>query len=306
MTTSSQSKYEFDVPDPKKLRLIISTDTKCEADDQYAIVHALLTPRFRIKGIVASHFGTWGSDRSMEESYEEVQRVVSLMGMQDQVDVYRGATKALEDEVSPLVSEGSEMIVREAMTDDPDSLFVICIGPLTDMASAYLQEPRIADRVNVIWIGGGAWPEGEFEFNLSNDIHGANVVFSSDLSLWQVPKNVYTMMRIGLAELQDKVAPCGKIGEYLFKQLVEFNDSFGDVAVWPPGESWSLGDSPTIGLLLDPHEYCYELKPAPRFAEDMRYVHDQDARPIRVYDSVDSRFVLEDFFSKLRLNFGRE
>ncbi len=48
----------YDVPEQKKIRLIINTNAKCEADDQYAIVHAVLTPRFKIKGIIGAHFGT--------------------------------------------------------------------------------------------------------------------------------------------------------------------------------------------------------------------------------------------------------
>jgi purine nucleosidase len=38
--------HVFDIPDPKKIRLIVNTDAKNEADDQFAIVHALLTPQF--------------------------------------------------------------------------------------------------------------------------------------------------------------------------------------------------------------------------------------------------------------------
>ena len=53
-------KHKFDIPDTKKIRLIINTDAKNEADDQFAIVHALLTPRFIVKGIIAAHFGTKG------------------------------------------------------------------------------------------------------------------------------------------------------------------------------------------------------------------------------------------------------
>ena len=48
--------YKFSVQSKKKLRIIIDTDAACEADDQYAIVHALLTPRLIIKGIVAEQF----------------------------------------------------------------------------------------------------------------------------------------------------------------------------------------------------------------------------------------------------------
>ena len=35
--------YEF--PADKKIRVIVNTDAKNEADDQFAIVHAILTPR---------------------------------------------------------------------------------------------------------------------------------------------------------------------------------------------------------------------------------------------------------------------
>ena len=82
-------------------------------------------------------------------------------------------------------------------------------GPLTDIASAYLMEPRIAKRLTVIWIGGGLYPDGGEEFNLGNDIHAANVVFESDMEVWQVPKNVYEMMPVTLAELELRVRPCG-------------------------------------------------------------------------------------------------
>ncbi len=295
--------YSFDVPDAKRIRLIINTDAKNEADDQFAIVHALLTPKFCIKGIIAAHFGTRRTQHSMQESYDEVLKVLSLMQMQGEVDVYRGATGALEDESTPQPSEGADLIVREAMADDSKPLYAIFLGPLTDMAAAYLAEPRIAGRVTVIWIGGGAWPAGGAEFNLSNDIHAANVVFKSDLQLWQVPRSAFSAMRVSLAELQAKVEPCGRIGQYLVRQMVDLNDALAGNARWPLGESWTLGDSPAVGLLLDPHESCYEWAPAPYVTQEMTYVHGQSNRPIRVYRSIDARFILEDSYSKVKLSF---
>src|SRR5665648_949624 len=50
-------------------RLIICTDAKNEADDQFAIVHALLAGTLDVRGIVPSHFGRPGS---MVASHEEV------------------------------------------------------------------------------------------------------------------------------------------------------------------------------------------------------------------------------------------
>ena len=37
------------IPDEKKIRVIIDTDAACEADDPYAIVQALLSPKLIVK-----------------------------------------------------------------------------------------------------------------------------------------------------------------------------------------------------------------------------------------------------------------
>jgi purine nucleosidase len=318
-------KYPFDIPESKKIRLIINTDAKNEADDQYAIAHALLTPRFKIPGIIAAHFGTRRTDFSMEESYEEVVKVLDIMNLKDEVVVFKGAKKAMPDEDTPQLSEGAELIIQEAKKDDPSPLYVAFLGPLTDLAAAYMKEPEIANNLTALWIGGGAWPDGGREFNLQNDIHAANVVFRSDIPLWVIPQNVYKMMRVSIAELAVNVKPYGEIGAYLYQQLVDFNFEFvsdqipimierakqrgesvtpKDFEAWPKGEIWHLGDSPIVGLLLDDHEFFYEMKPAPRITSDMRYVHYQKDRFIRWYNSIDSTFILQDFYAKLKLYYG--
>lgn len=295
--------FGYQVPEQKRIRLIINSDVANEADDQFALVHALLSPRFIIKGVIAAHFGVVRSATSMQDSYAEAQKVLQLMDLPE-VPLVHGAAHALPDEATPVMSEGAELIIREAMADDPRPLYVVFLGPLTDMAAAYLEQPAIAGRVNVIWIGGRDYPAGGIEFNLQNDIHAANVIFGSPLSLWQVPRNVYTTIRVSLAELEYKVKPCGPLGQYLFEQMLAVNQRYAERPRWPLGEAWSLGDSPAISLLLDPHEYCYDWVPAPRIAADMHYIHEQNQRPIRVYRSVDARFTLEDMFAKIALHFG--
>ena len=297
-------RHKFDIPDTKKIRLIVNTDAKNEADDQFAIVHALLTPRFIVKGIIAAHFGTKRTNESMQESYDECVKVLDLMELTDEVGLYQGAEMKMPDEQTPAPSQGADLIIREAMSDDDRPLFVVFLGPITDLASAYLKEPAIENRLTAIWIGGGAYPNGENEFNLGNDIEAANVVMRSNIPLWQVPRNVYTTIRVSIAELAVKVKPYGKVGNYLFQQLYDFNFALKDNMRFPKGEMWSLGDSPAISLLLDYHDYGYDMIPAPRITQDMKYVHYQNERLIRVYNYVDSRFTLEDMFAKLKLYYG--
>lgn len=295
-------KMPYDVPESKKIRLIVNTDAMNEADDQFAIAHALLTPQFRIAGLIAAHFGSGRSAASMEDSYAEIEKLLSIMKLEGQTGVYRGAPAGLPDEETAVPSAGSELIIREAMKDDPAPLFAIFLGPLTDLACAYLQEPRIADRLTAVWIGGGAYPAGGDEFNLRNDIKAANVLFRSPIPLWQVPRNVYKMIRVSLAELAVRVRPHGEIGRYLYDQLVSFNMLPIHGPKWPKGEMWMLGDSPAVSLLLDDHEFDYDLIDPPHITDDMMYETQPGAgRQIRVYRYVDSRFTLEDMYAKLEL-----
>jgi inosine-uridine nucleoside N-ribohydrolase len=167
-------------------------------------------------------------------------------------------------------------------------------------------EPRIENRLTAIWIGGGPYPAGGEEYNLSNDIAAANVVMKSQIPLWQVPQNVYQKVKVSLAELEYRVRPLGEIGKYLFDQLNEHaNSYYGMRRGYRTGEIWFLGDSPAVGLILHDHQYDYDWVPAPEFSRDMAYIHTGKNRAIRVYRSVDSRFILEDFYAKLALFVSR-
>ncbi len=287
----------FDVhyPPEAKQRVIVNTDAKNEADDQYAIVQAILTPSFDLHGIIPAHFGTRKSATSMQDSHDETMLLLRLMGLEDDIRVEAGATHAMPDEQTPVDSPGARLIIEEAMKDDDRPLHIAFYGPVTDISSALLLEPAIEDRnIRVVWIGGGHWPNGGREFNLSNDIHAANVLMKSNLEVWQVPRTAYRTMGVTYAELIEKVYTQGEIGKYLVEQLLAFNGRTN-----PSMEYRSLGDSPCIGIIIDPECGRWSWKPAPTFDMQMHYLHTGQYRPIRVYDSVNTRFIHEDFFAKL-------
>ncbi|MEV4356469.1 nucleoside hydrolase [Nonomuraea sp. NPDC049625] len=283
-------------------RVIVNTDAKNEADDQFAIVHALLSPSLDIRGLIAAHFGNRRTRSSLEESRAEIDLLLRLMKLDGTVRVEDGTPYALPDVVTPVPSPGADLIIEGAMRDVPEPLYVAFLGPLTDMASALLLEPRIAERdVTVIWIGGNGYDgrgglPARPEFNLSNDIVAANVVFSSAVKVWQVPAPTYRMTAVGYAELDAKVAPYGEIGEYLVRQLVEWNEQHSGPSI----EFRALGDSPAIGLMLHPDCGTWVERPAPNFRHDGSYDFSLENRAIRTYDSIDARFIFEDFFAKLQ------
>ncbi len=301
---------EYDVPENKQVRVLIYSDAKNEADDQFAIAHFLMTPKCIVEGFVAGHFNgnpqEYGVGNTAKASYAEIEKVLGLMDLADDYKIAMGSEYPLENETTPIESDGAKFIVETAMKDDPRPLYIACLGGITDLASAILMEPKICDKMTAIWIGGGNYPEGCSEFNMKQDVNAVNILFSSTMPVWQVPKNVYKQVSVSLAQLQLYVKPCGELGKYLFEQMVAYNRKMAAKQHWPHGEVWGLGDSPTIGLLLFENELydVYDEVPAPRVEPGTwRYIHDQDNRKIRVYKDANARLLLEDFFAKMQINF---
>lgn len=304
--------YMFEVPKEKRVRYIIHTDCKNEADDQFTVAHALMTDKLDVKGIIAGHFDEANKEQkrfpdktTATESLKEIDRVLEYMHLKGKYNVYLGAQEKMADEKTPIVTEGAKFIVEEAMKDDPRPLYIGMQGAITDLACAILMEPKICERMTCIWIGGGDYPDGEWEFNLMNDIAAANVVFSSSMPLWQVTKSMYKNFSVSLAELQVRVRPYGQIGKYLFDQMIELNKARATDSNWPHGEVWGLGDEGCICAMMQEWERpaIYDEIPAPRIAEDMTYIHGQNNRKIRVYKSMDYRLDLEDLYAKLQINY---
>lgn len=89
--------YHFTVPAAKHLRVIVDTDCKNEADDQFALTHHLMTPRFDIMAINATHFEVRHHDgTSMGQSYDEIIKILQLMGREGQYRVLRGSQYPLK------------------------------------------------------------------------------------------------------------------------------------------------------------------------------------------------------------------
>lgn len=289
--------YHFAVPDSKRVRVIVSTDAACEADDPFAIAHALLSPKLDVKAIIAEHFMAEGS---MERSYDAACKLLSLMG---------SAVPVLHGQVWPkngILSEGAQCIIDEARQDDPRKLFVLCMGAVTTLADALAAAPDIAENLTMVTIGGRGYGEDAVplrEFNWGNDPDAINYILKdTQVPVWQIPFSGYAYIRVSLAELQARLAPCGQVGQYLLRQMDEYNN--GPYAGWTAGESWSLGDNPSVAVVLDDCAGLSRMDNAWRIDADTSYVQELPERKIRVFHHMDSRFVLGDLFAKLTLNFG--
>ena len=296
------SRLALDIPPASRLRVLVDTDTKNEADDQYAIMHHLLTPMFDVVGIVAAHFEqkAGGTGDSMEKSYREIEKLLSLAQIDD-VPFFRGCVSPLKNRKDAPDSEGVRFIIREARK--PGKLYIAVQGAMTNIAAALNAAPDIAGNVVVLWNGGGPYPEGRPEFNVMQDPEATRALLESAAEVWQTPQDVYCTLEVTLAELKRRVYPCGELGRYLYEQLVaenhvEYNPGF----LLRSGENWVLGDNTTAAvLLMNRFRGNWRIAPAPILREDLLYEDNPDGKLIRIYESIDVRLTLEDLFSKLEL-----
>lgn len=134
------------------------------------------------------------------------------------------------------------------MPDEP--LYVVAIAAISNVASALLAAPDIVERVVVIWLGGHAleWPN-QAEFNLRQDVGGAQVLFDSGVPLVLVPcMGVVSHFHSTIPEIDRYVRPHGRIGEFLAARFAELATERG---LSPVGWSKVIWDMVAVGWLLN-------------------------------------------------------
>jgi hypothetical protein len=72
-------------------------------------------------------------------------------------------------------------------------------------------------------------------------------------------------------------------------------------AAWTAGESWSLGDSPSVAAVLHPMCGRKGMQQVRHVNEDTGYGPPEGEKKILVYRDLDSRYLLGDFYAKLHL-----
>ena len=251
---------------------------------------------------------------SAENGARRVTELAEVLGVDLSDVLVVGSEEALDDDHTPKPSAGVDRIVAQARrTDTVQPLFVACGGGLTEVASALLLAPDIADRMTVVWIGGAEDPALAVpppghqtpEYNLGIDLVAARVVLASRVPRWQVPRSTYRQALVSAAELRGRIGAAGPLGAYLQREI----EAVLDLVAGPLGgrrETYVLGDQPLVLLtalqtVFEPGPGSCESveRPAPRVGPDGSFVADPNGRPIRVFTRLDTRLMFEDLYLKL-------
>lgn len=287
------------------VKTILDTDTYNEIDDQFALVQMLLSKeRIDVLSINAAPFSmnnrSDDPQKGMELSYEEIFRLLKKINFKKNNFVFKGSTKYVGFDKKPIESPAADNIIENALKcSESDPLYVVAIGAITNVASAILKEPEIINKIVVVWLGGNAlyWPENN-EFNLKQDIGGAQVLFDSGVSLVLVPcKGVTSHLISTVPEIEKYIEPHGEIGKFLAMRFKEYNNNH-------KGWSKEIWDMAAVSWVLNEEWAPTNIAPSPILLDDKTWTFDENRHPIKIVYDIKRDLILQDFIEKLE-NFSK-
>ena len=299
-TLSESKRLEMLHPPTGQVRMVLDTDTYNEIDDQFAVVHALLSPEhLNVEALYAAPFHNNRSDNpedGMEKSYDEILRLLDFLNVSADRFVYRGSRAFLADKAAPVHSDAATDMIERAMAKDSDEpLYVVAVGAITNVASAILIAPEIIKRIVIVWLGGNPlyWPHTR-EFNLMQDLQSAQVVLDCGVPfVWLPARGVVSHLHTTVAEMERYVQGRGKVGDYLVQI---FKDYSSDHFAW----SKVIWDISATAYLINPTWVPTEIVHSPILTEAVTWSFDNSRHLMRVASSVNRDAIFRDLFEKLQ------
>ncbi|WP_138733275.1 nucleoside hydrolase [Modestobacter excelsi] len=265
----------------ERCRVVIDNDWAGDPDGLVALAHHLLSPANRVVAVTGSQNSpVFGPPAGTAAAGARLaQELVDLVGTHRPV-VAAGCDVPIGG--GDTTSAAADAIVAEARRADPLPLFLVCAGPLTNVAQALRQAPDIAGRLTLVWIGGSLDPDAD-EYNRDTDLQAAEEVLGrGELPVWQFPLETYRRCSYSVAELEHDLGGAGRLGAWLWQRFLELPlPDFVQL-----GEVWPLGDSPPVLVTaLDDASSTWTGSPTRR-----------------VYTDVDVRLLVADLLARLRLH----
>lgn len=164
-----------------RIKILIDSDANNELDDQHALAYAFLNSDvFDLVGVTVNN--TRNGD-GIQGQYDEALRIIQLFNLENKMPLFKGAIKSYE-EIVPFINDSVfdgkpavDFIIQEAMKMQNEKLVLLPVGKLTNIALAIKKEPKIVEKIRVVWLGSN-YP-GPGEYNLDNDTTSVNPVIES-------------------------------------------------------------------------------------------------------------------------------
>ena len=282
--------------------VVLDTDAYNEIDDQFAIVYLLKSEGLHTCALYAAPFFNENStspEDGMERSYDEIGKLLALMGKE--CPTYRGSRTYLPDEKTPVDSPAARDLAERAMKYSPEKpLYIVAIGAITNVASALLLEPSIAENIVIVWLGGHAYHfHDTTEFNMVQDIAAARVIFNSGVPLIQLPcAGVVSAFAVSKQELEYYLMGKNPLADYLARNTIAAAEKYA------AGRDWTrvIWDVTAVAWLKNQGErfLLSRVIHAPLPTYERQYEQRGDAAFMRYVYYVNRDELMNDLFSVVK------
>lgn len=286
-------------PPTGKVRMVLDTDTYNEIDDQFALVYSLLsTDKLKLEAVYAAPYFNNRSKSAgdgMEKSYNEILRLLKMVGKSSDGFAFRGSDRYLEDTSRPVQSDAVRDLISKALSSsENDPLYVVTVGCITNIASAILTEPKIIEKIVIVWLGGNGldWPSQK-EFNLMQDVKAAQVVLNSGVPVVIMPcKPVVSHFHTTIPELEYYLKGKNQISDYLLSSTIEYSEG---------RKTWSkvIWDVTAVAWLVNPSWIPTNLVHSPILTDQVTYSTDMSRHFIRMATTLNRDAIFGDLFGKI-------
>lgn len=298
-----------------RLKILIDTDANNELDDQHALAYAFLNlDVFDVVGVTVNN--TKHGD-GIQGQFDEAERIIKLFDLENKVPLFMGAEKSYL-EIAPTINEQGydgqaavDFIIQEAMKMKDEKLVLAPVGKLTNIALAILKEPKIVDKIKVIWLGGNYPDPGEY--NLDNDTTSVNPVIESGVEFEMVTvrytrSSGSTAVKVVPAEIETHVKGKGPVSKNSItgRHGGEFN-SFGNYSADLFDKADMYGDPPARSLfdmvvlaVLKNESWGEKVEiPAPKLVGNAWVDQPENKQKIIYWENFNRDAIVNDFFEKM-------
>lgn len=169
-----------EVPTRQKIRVIFDSDANNELDDQHALAYLLMNGDvFDLAGVTVNATVNGGG---IDGHYREAERILQLCNLKGKVPLLKGANgnfAPIAADFDPEEFDGREAVDFILGQTRSDSLVIVAVGKLTNIALALKKDPGLARRTRIVWLGSNYPAPGEY--NQDNDTVAMNYVLRSPI-----------------------------------------------------------------------------------------------------------------------------
>ena len=300
-----------------KIKVIFDTDANNELDDQHAMAYLLFNgDSFEVPGITVNATYNGGE---IQGHYEEAERVLQLCNLKGIIPLFNGANGDFDEissDFNPDDYDGQEGVDFLLESTRKDSVIIVAVGKLTNVALALKKDPSFAKRTKIVWLGSNYPKPGEY--NQDNDTIAMNYVLNSSIPFEMVtvrygePSGT-DAVSVTQEEINQKMPGLGPVtqtpvigrhggeftnfGDYsvnLFQHIFDHVEHPGDKRTRP------LFDMVAVAVLKNGNWGQQKEIPAPILIDNKWVERPDNKRKITLWENFDKEAVLSDFYEVMK------